>query len=169
MQIVVVVALVFIIRAIRKHSTVNAARTLPHKPRYSIPSQTGPEVIIYEPKQPAPVVTEKEARRRMAEQQKQADRERREADRARREEERQRKEAQAREIALADIERWRSLKETYLRLLEAIETELTDCTDARRITTLLTRQANTEAKLHNLDRRMEKAYQIAYSDNYKED
>lgn len=71
------------------------------------------------------------------------------------------REAEERQLAESDIDRWEGLKTTYIRLLEAIDSELETTTDPKRITTLLTRQANTEAKVHNLDRRIEKATLVA--------
>ena len=63
-----------------------------------------------------------------------------------------------RELAAADMERAEALKITYCRLLDAIEAELDGCTDARRITTLISKQASTEKKVHELDHKIEKLY-----------
>lgn len=68
---------------------------------------------------------------------------------------------QKRELALADIERWECLKQTYIRLLEAIEDELADNPKPQRTTTLLSKLGATEKKIHDLDRKCEIAYAAA--------
>lgn len=68
---------------------------------------------------------------------------------------------QDRQLAAADIDRCQAQKETLMRLLDSIETELQTAADQKRITTLLTRQASVENRLYNLDRRLDKAWATA--------
>ena len=65
------------------------------------------------------------------------------------------------EIAKNDIDRLECEKITLEKLLEAIETELQTATKPQRITTLLTKQSTTERQIHNLDRKIERAYYTA--------
>ena len=73
---------------------------------------------------------------------------------------------QKRELAAADIERWKSMKETYRRLLDALEEELESCTNPQRRTVILNKIAVTERKTHDLDHRIEKLYYTANAVNY---
>ena len=68
---------------------------------------------------------------------------------------------QDRQLAAADIDRCQAQKETLMRLLDSIETELQTTADQKRITTLLTKQASVENRLYNLDRRLDKAWATA--------
>ena len=85
------------------------------------------------------------------------------ADIARREraQERARKAEIERDLAAADVDRLEAQKETLVKLLDAIEAELDDTADPKRITALLTRQATTESKIYSIDRRIDRAYMRA--------
>ena len=68
-----------------------------------------------------------------------------------------------RELALADMERFEALKADYIRLLDAIEGELKNCTEKRRVS-LLSKLVSVEQKVHNLDHKIESAYYAANAD-----
>lgn len=76
--------------------------------------------------------------------------------------ERQRKQAQARELALADIDRTMAQRESILAQLDSIEEELATGLSGKRADTLLNRKISTEAKLYNIDRKLDKLYMVAY-------
>lgn len=69
---------------------------------------------------------------------------------------------QDRQLAAADVDRCQAQKETLMRLLDSIEAELQTTTEQKRITVLLTKQANVENRLYNLDRRLDKAWATAH-------
>ena len=73
------------------------------------------------------------------------------------------KAAQERELAAADIDRLQAERQTYIRLLDAIEAELDQTGNQKRIVSLLSKQASIESKLHTLDRRIDRAYMAARS------
>lgn len=54
-------------------------------------------------------------------------------------------------LARADLERYKSQRETLLNLLDAIEAEISETTDRKRITALLSKQATTENKLFKVE------------------
>lgn len=87
------------------------------------------------------------------------------AEAARLQKEWERRERQQYEALMAknDLDRLECEKVTLIRLLEAIEAELQTADKPQRITTLLTKQSNTERQLHALDRKIEKAYFTARS------
>ena len=66
------------------------------------------------------------------------------------------------QIARNDLDRYAAERETLMRLLDAITAELEGDPDSRRTTTLLSRQASVEAKLHTLERKIERAYFTAF-------
>lgn len=69
----------------------------------------------------------------------------------------------AKQSAQADLERLGAMRETLIVLLEAIDAELASAPKPQRITTLRTRQASTEAKLHRLDQQIVKAYDVVHA------
>ena len=67
-----------------------------------------------------------------------------------------------RELAKADAARMTAQKATLIRLLDSIEREISETNDSKRITTLLSKQATTEAKLSTLDHKIESLYYTVY-------
>ena len=67
-----------------------------------------------------------------------------------------------RELAKADAARMTAQKATLIRLLDSIEREISETNDSKRITTLLSKQSSTEAKIYNLDHKIEQAYYTVY-------
>ncbi len=76
---------------------------------------------------------------------------------------RQEKAQQEKELAAADLDRLQAEKQSYMRLLDAIETELEQTGNQKRIVSLLSKQASIESKLHGLDRKLDRAYMTARS------
>lgn len=69
----------------------------------------------------------------------------------------------AKQSAQADLERLEAMRETLIVLLEAIDAELAGSVKPQRITTLRTRQASTEARLHDIDRKIERAFDAVHA------
>ena len=63
------------------------------------------------------------------------------------------------ELARCDIENYEALILTYRKALEAIEEELELTQNAGKKTVLLSKQANIEAKIHSINRKITIAYQ----------
>lgn len=63
------------------------------------------------------------------------------------------------ELARCDIENYEALVLTYRKALEAIDTELELTENAGKKTVLFSKQANIEAKIHSINRKITIAYQ----------